>query len=183
MAHSSNPRYSNIARPYALAAFEVARDKHALEAWKSFLESAAAIADDKEVIRLLSNPEVASNKLFELFQGILAPLLDEERKNFLLLLAQNKRLVLMSEISTLFNAYYAYLEKISSVRVVTAVDIDDDFRQKLIQALTKRVQREVTLQCEIDPAIIGGAIIHIGDRVIDGSIRGKLTRLLQNLTG
>ena len=57
--------------------------------------------------------------------------------------------------------------------------LEEDFRQKLTQALTKRIQREVTLQCEIDPAILGGAIIHIGDRVIDGSIRGKLTRLLE----
>ena len=88
--------------------------------------------------------------------------------------------MVLPDIAELFSAYYAALEKTSTVRVVTAVDMPEDFRQKLTQALTKRVQREVTLQCEVDPSIIGGAIIHVGgDRVIDDSIRGKLTRLLE----
>jgi F-type H+-transporting ATPase subunit delta len=89
----------------------------------------------------------------------------------------------MPDILDTFNAYYAALEKICKVRVVTAVEAQEDFRQKLTQALTKRLQREVTLNCEVDPTILGGAVIHIGDRVIDGSIRGKLSRMLQNLTG
>jgi F-type H+-transporting ATPase subunit delta len=170
---------SSIARPYALAAFDYARDKQQLPAWKSFLESAATVAQDPSVARLVANPETASATLFDLFHGVLASLLDSERKNFLLLLAQNKRLIVLPDVVKSFNTYYAAYEKISTVRVVTAIKIDEDFRQKLAQALTKRVMREVTLACEVDPAILGGAIIHIGDRVIDGSIRGKLTRLLE----
>lgn len=174
---------SSIARPYALAAFEYARGKQQLATWKTFLESAADVARDARVAKLLANPEISSAKLLELFHGVLAPILDTERKNFLLLLSQNKRLMALPEISEAFNAHYNALEKSSQVRVVTAVEADDAFRQKLTQALTKRIQREVTLECEIDPSIIGGAVIHIGDRVIDGSIRGKLNRLLQTLTG
>ena len=85
--------------------------------------------------------------------------------------------------SRTFNAHLATLEKISQVRVITATETQEAFRQKLVQALSKRIQRDVTLQCEIDASLIGGAIIHIGDRVIDGSIRGKLSRLLESLTG
>lgn len=170
---------SNIGRPYALAAFEYARDKHDLAAWKAFLESASYVAKQSSVVKLLTNPQVAADKLFELFHDVLAPLIDPARKNFLSLLVQNKRLLALPEVADLFNIQYAAFEKISSVRIVTAIDMDDTFRQKISQALTKRVQREITLHCEVDPSILGGAIIHIGDRVIDGSIRGKLTRLLE----
>ena len=170
---------SSIARPYALAAFECASDKQQLPAWKAFLESAKEVALNPSVSKLLDNPEISSSKLFDLFHEVLATLLDSERKNFLLLLAQNKRFIVLPEIVALFNMYYAAYEKISTIRVITAVEVEESYRQKLAQALTKRVQREVTLNCEVDPAILGGAIIHIGDRVIDGSVRGKLTRLLE----
>lgn len=179
MADFSSPKYSSISRPYALASFEYAHEKQCLQAWKQFLEMASAIAQDSSVAPLLANPEIRSENLYDLFHGVLASRLDAEQTNFLLLLAQNKRFFVLPEISELFNAYYAALEKLSSVRVVTAIDIDESFRQKLAQALTKRIQHEVTLHCEIDPAILGGAIIHIGDKVIDGSVRGKLTRLLE----
>lgn len=180
MPNSSSHKFSNIARPYALAAFEYARDKKQLAIWKSFLESASYVAKQSSVIKLLANPEISSSKLFELFQDVLASELDAERKNFLLLLVQNKRLMILPEIADLYNAYYAALEKISKIRVITAIEVKEDFRQHLMNTLAKRIQREVTLHCEVDPSIIAGAIIHVGDdKVIDGSIRGKLTRLLE----
>jgi F-type H+-transporting ATPase subunit delta len=173
----------SIARPYALAAFEYAVDKQELPVWKNFLESASFLVQEPLVAGLLANPDLSSEKLFGFFHEFLAHLVNRERKNFLLLLTQNKRLNVLPDIADTFNAYYAAFKKISHVRVVTAVPAQEDFRQQLSQALTKRIQREVTLNCEIDPSIIGGAIVHIGDRVIDGSIRGKLTRLLNDLTG
>ncbi len=183
MANLSSPKYSNMARPYALAAFEYARDKQQLLPWKRFLETAALVANDAAVTELLANPQRPANMLFDLFNEVLATSMDAAQKNLLHLIAQNKRFVVLPEISALFNAYYAAYEKTSSVRLVTAVAISDDYKQKISTALAKRIQREISLNCEVDPAIVGGAIIHIGDNVIDGSIRGKLSRLLQNLTG
>lgn len=173
---------SSIARPYALAAFEYARDKKQLPAWKDFLSAASSLASQPAMVNLFSNPELSTTQLFDLFHEILATQLNDERKNFLLLLSQNKRFNVLTAISDLFNVYYAALEKISHVRLITAIEAQGTFRKKLAEVLTKRIQREVTLECEVDPSIIGGAIIHIGDRVIDGSIRGKLTRLLESLT-
>jgi len=171
---------SNIARPYALAAFSCAHEANQLDAWKDFLTMAAFIANDAAVVKLLANPEVSDNVLFKLFQDVMSKAdLSGEQKNFLHLLAQNARFVILPEIAAAFNACYAQLEKISDVRVVTAIEAKEDFRQKLTTALTKRIKRDVTLHCEIDPTILGGAIIYIGDSVIDGSIRGKLTRLLE----
>ena len=171
--------FSNIARPYALAAFDYAREHQQLAAWKVSLESAAIMAAHPVVAKSLSNPQVSVDELFQLFCDVLATQLDQERKNFLLLLSQNKCLMILPAVSEAFNAYYAALEKISHVRVVTAVAATDDFKQKLQQALAKRIQHEVTLHCEIEDSILGGAVVHIGDRVIDGSVRGKLNRLLE----
>lgn len=170
---------SSIARPYALAAFESGKNAQQLPQWKAFLESASYMVKQPAILRLLDNPQVQNEKLFELFQGVLSTQLDTERTNFLRLVTQNKRLNTLAEVADYFNGLCAAYEKMSKVRVVTAIDIQDDFRQKLTQALTKRVNRDVSLQCEVDPSILGGAIIHIGDRVIDGSVRGKLTRLLE----
>lgn len=183
MADLSSQKYINIARPYAIAAFYVARDSQSLMEWKSFLESAAQVVKNPSVSALLAHPEISAKKILDLFLEVLAPLLNTERKNFLALLTQNHRLVMLPQILELFTIYYRTLEKISKVRIVTAVDVEDAYRQKLIQALSKRIHHEVTLHCDVDPSILGGAVIHMGDRVIDGSIRGKLTRLLQNLTG
>lgn len=174
---------SSIARPYSLAAFECAREHGDLPGWKVFLEAASYLVKQSAVVSLLRNPEIPSAKVFDFFHEVLAVELNAERKNFLQLLAQYKRLNVFPEIAEGFNQYYAALEKISKVRVVTAVEVQDDFHTKLSQALTKRIKRDVSLQCEVDPSLIGGAVIHIGDRVIDGSIRGKLNRLLESLTG
>jgi F-type H+-transporting ATPase subunit delta len=174
---------SSIARPYALAAFEYARNKQALPEWKAFLENAAFLARQSAMIQLLANPELTFNQLFDLFHEILANTVSSvEQKNFLLLLAQYKRFNLLPDIASLFNMHYEALEKVSKVRVITAIPIQADFNKKLSQALSKRIQQDVKLECDVDPSIIGGAIIHIDDNVIDGSIRGKLTRLLESLT-
>ncbi|OGT43151.1 MAG: ATP synthase F1 subunit delta [Gammaproteobacteria bacterium RIFCSPHIGHO2_12_FULL_37_34] len=172
-----------IARPYALAAFEYARDKQQLSAWKAFLEAASYAAKQAPIEKWLVDPQVSSEKLLVLFNEVLASLLNNEQKNFLILLAQNKRLMILSDISTLFNAHIAALEKMSNVRLITAVAPQETFQQQLATTLGKRIQHKVTLHCEVDPTILGGAVIHMGDRVIDGSVRGKLTRLLQNLIG
>ena len=172
----------SIARPYALAAFEYAREKQQLPAWIAFLNSAAYIARQPNVAKLLADPMTPSELLLDVFQGTLATQLDAAQKNFLSLLSQRKRLVAIPDITDVFLAYYAALEKQSKVLVTTAVETKESFREQLAQALSKRMQLEVSLNCEVDPSIIGGAVIQIGDRVIDGSVRGKLNRLLDTLT-
>jgi F-type H+-transporting ATPase subunit delta len=170
---------SSIARPYALAAFEFARTNSQLAEWKAMLISAASMTRNKNVQRLLADPERTPNELFSLFDDVLGSMLNQEQKNFLRLTAQNRRLNALPEMVEAYSAHVAALEKICTARVITAIPATDGFQQKIAQALTIRTQRDVKLHCEVDPDILGGAIIHIGDRVIDGSVRGKLTRLLE----
>lgn len=171
---------TNIARPYALAAFDIARDKNQLSDWKAFLATAVSVAQTPTVVRVASNPEAQVNDMYELFRSVLQSTLNTERENFLHLLAVNRRLLALPEIADAFSAYCEQLEKISKVRVVTAITATAEFLNKLKAALTKRIKRDVTIDSEVDPSILGGAIIHMGDdSVIDGSIRGQLTRLLE----
>jgi F-type H+-transporting ATPase subunit delta len=169
---------SGIARPYAHGAFEYAHAKQQVAAWKLFLNMAGEIATQSAVIKLLANPAVSSEQAYSLFQDILANNMNVEQKNFLMLLTQHERLLVLPDIAALFNAYTAAMEKVSNVRIVSAFALEEVLKQKFMQAIQQRLQHEVTLQYEVDPAILGGAVIYIGDRVIDGSVRGKLTRLL-----
>jgi F-type H+-transporting ATPase subunit delta len=169
----------SLARPYASAAFETARDKQQLPAWKLFLETAAFTVKQPAVTKLLTNPEVSSTTLLTLFRDILDSFMDKERDNFLALLTQNKRLILLPDIATLFTTYCAAYEKINTVQVVSAIDMKDEQKQQFVQALTKRSDTQVKIQYSVDPRLIAGAVIYINGKVIDGSVRGKLTRLLE----
>lgn len=174
-------KLATIARPYALAAFEYALDKKELSDWEAFLNKAAAVMQTKEVQFLLQNPEVRQQEIGTLFCDILGSQLDDEKKNFILLLAEYRRLDVLPEIVELFTNYRAQFDKTISVQLISAIKLDAATEQKYIDALTKRLKRKVTLQTELDETLLGGALIRAGDMVIDGSVRGKLNRLLESL--
>lgn len=173
---------SSIARPYALAAFEYARTAEQLENWKVFLNTAADVAAAPAMQNVLDNPEIEIAKKTGLFKDVLKSMLDKERENFLSLLAQHNRFNVLPDIAEKFNHYLEALEEISKVRVVTAIKAQEDFNKKLAQVLSSHIKKEVTLENEVNEEILGGAVIHIGDRVIDGSLRGKLSRLRKSLS-
>lgn len=170
-------KLTTIARPYAAAAFEYALANNALPEWETLLQSAATITDNATVINLLNSPDATPKKLSDLYCGVLGKTLNAQQKNFIQLLAENERLAVMPAIAALFSQARAEHEKTLSVEVTSAATLSPAYQQKLVTALTKRLQRQVELQCSVDPALLGGVVIRAGDTVIDGSIRGKLTRL------
>jgi F-type H+-transporting ATPase subunit delta len=172
---------STIARPYMSAAFEFAAEKKDLAAWEKMLDVAAAVTENEDVARLLASPSVPVASTTGLYLEILDKYLDEPKKNFIRLLAENGRLQALPAIAALFKETRAEQEKVISVEVTSSARLPDAYQQKLINALTKRLQRKVELDCKTDPAILGGAVIRAGDLVIDGSVRGKLTRLFESL--
>jgi len=172
-------KMTTIARPYAVAAFEFARDKEALPAWESMLNAASLVTQDRAVQQLLTSPKVTSQQLANLYGDVLAKWLNSEMTNFIRLLADYDRLAVLPDIAGLFESYRAEQEKKLNIQVVSAVQLNDKYQQKLIDALTRRLQRQVMLECEIDPTLLGGAVITAGDIVIDGSVRGKLDRMVK----
>lgn len=174
-------RLTTLARPYAKAAFEYADGKKMLSAWEIMLQKAALISQNALVETLYTNPRITEEQWLSLFSDVLGSAADQEQRNFIHLLIQNRRLPLLPDIAFLFKTLREEKEKQSEVQVISAQALDKDYQQKLAARLTKRLKREVKLNAMVDPSLIGGVIIRAGDTVIDGSLRGKLNRLLDSL--
>jgi F-type H+-transporting ATPase subunit delta len=171
-----------IARPYARAAFEEAREQQRLAPWSQALEVAAAVVKDARVEALLGNPRVTAEELSQLVAGIAGPKLGEEGGNFVRTLADNHRLGYLPEISALFDHLKDEAEGVADVTVTSAATLDETQRQQITAALERRLKRKVRLHCEVDPGLIGGAVLRTGDLVIDGSLRTRLDRIAYELT-
>ncbi len=166
-----------LARPYAKAAFEVAREAKALDAWSRMLALAAAVARQPAAHAALTDPGRPRQQVAAMFNGLCGEELNSRVRNLVGLLAENRRLLLLPQISVLFDELKANQERSADVELVTAFPASASAAARLERALAARLQREIRLTASVDPALIGGAVIRAGDQVIDSSIRGKLTRL------
>ncbi|MFO7326599.1 MAG: F0F1 ATP synthase subunit delta [Pseudomonadota bacterium] len=170
-----------LARPYARAAFGLARDAGALPQWSAALGFAARVAADPVVAHLLHDPRLQRTDAVEL---LLPPdgAGGEAFRDFLALLADNRRLQLLPEIAGLYEELRADAERIVKAKVTAAKELSGDELESIRAALKRRFGREVEIEAAVDESLIGGAVIAAGDVVIDGSLRGKLSRLQNTLT-
>ncbi|RYG00189.1 MAG: F0F1 ATP synthase subunit delta [Caulobacteraceae bacterium] len=163
-----------LARPYARAAFSLARDAGALPAWSNALAFAAQVAADPRVAALLGHPKLAQADT----AALLAPEgVSDTFGNFLGLLFENRRLSLLPEIAGLYDELRFEAERVVKARVTSATALPATELETIKAALKQRFGRDVELEAAVDDSLIGGAIIDAGDVVIDGSIKGKLGRL------
>ncbi len=174
---------ATIARPYAKAAFEAARDAKSFAQWSKGLHLAAEIVADPRAAALVKNPELTAPDVADFVIGIAGAPLDQEMQNFVRVLAENHRLLLLPEIVAHFEALRAQVENTVEVEVISAIELDAAQAEKLRQALHIRLKREVHMHNSVDAGLIGGAVIRAGDLVIDGSVKGRLERLRTELTG
>jgi F-type H+-transporting ATPase subunit delta len=171
-----------IARPYARAAFEQARDDQRLGPWSQALQVAAEVVSDERVRPLLGNPHVTPAELAQLVIGIAAGQLGAHGENFVRTLALNRRLGYLPEIAARFDTLKDEAEGVADVTLTSAAALDEAQRRRVAAALEERLHRKVRLHCAIDPALIGGALLRSGDLVIDGSLRTRLERIAYELT-
>lgn len=171
-----------IARPYARAAFEEARERQRLAPWSEALQIAAEVVKDARVATLLGNPRVTPEELAQLVIGIAGPKFGEAGANFVRTLAANHRLGYLPEICALFANLKDDAEGVADVTVTSAAALDEARRQQIAAALERRLKRKVRLHCAVDPTLIGGAVLRAGDLVIDGSLRTRLDRIAYELT-
>ena len=169
-----------LARPYARAAFSIARDAGGFAGWSDALGFAARIAADPRVAALLGNPDLGRAEAVALLSPDGA---GELFGNFLALLADNHRLALLPEIAGLYEDLRAEAERVVKARVTSAAELPAGELEAIRAALARRFGREVQIETAIDASLIGGAVIDAGDVVIDGSLRGKLARLQTALAG
>lgn len=174
---------TTIARPYARAAFELAgKDgSEGYARWSQTLSAAAAIARADTMRTVLASPDYDEPFKAGLFLDLLGERLDPGGRNFIKLLAENRRLDALPEIAEVFEELRADAERTVEAEVLSAFEIDDEQRRKIKDALSRRLEREVELDVKVDPSLIAGAVIRAGDLVIDGSAQGKLSQLAQQL--
>ncbi len=170
-----------LARPYAKAAFEVARESGALGEWSRVLGVAAAVAGQPVVHSALTDPGRSWRQVAAVFHGLCEGELNGQARNLVSLLAENKRLPLLPQISILFDELKADQERSVDVEFITAFPASEGAANDLERALKARLQRDIRLSASVDPTLIGGAVIRAGDQVIDSSIRGKLAKMAQNM--
>ena len=170
---------STLARPYATAAFAYALDKNQLTQWHEQLATAAAVAANEGMSAVLTNPSLTAAQQAASLSEVCGDELSEEVRSFIAILASNKRLALLPEIYAQFAQLKANREKTVDVEVVSAFDLGDGVRDRLAEALGKKLERQVKVQTKTDSNLLGGVLIRAGDLVIDGSVRGKLDKLAE----
>lgn len=171
-----------VARPYALAAFDEAHKNNDLKGWSDVLQTAAGTVENAQVRTLVTSPRVQKQKLQDLFLALCGgDKLSKQAGNFIKVLVESQRLILLPEIAAMFEVMRAEAEKSVDVVVTSAFDLNDAQKQKITAAMKKRLGREIRLACETNPKLLGGIVIRAGDKVIDGSARTHLTELANAL--
>lgn len=171
---------STLARPYAKAAFEYALEAGDLQGWSDSLGTASSVAKQSTVDQLLSSPSSTSAEQAAALMGICGESLNSAGKNFICILSENRRLKLLPQIAHQFEIMKANQERAIEVDVASAQPLDEEQQEKLTEALSKKLERKVNMQVSLDKSLLGGAVIRAGDTVIDGSIRGRLTKLAES---
>lgn len=172
---------TTVARPYADAAFEIAREGHALPRWSEMLKFAEAIATDAQMANVLASPKLGADAMASLFLSIAGDRFSEEMRSFIRVLIEADRIELLPEIRALFESLRNEAEGVAKATIETALPLSDAQLAELTGALAKRFGKRIEASTSINPALIGGARIAVGDTVIDGSVRGKLEQMKQAL--
>ena len=172
---------ATLARPYASAAFDLAKAADRLPQWSRMLGVLAAATKTNEVQALIRVPSLDSEVKAHQLADLLRDQLDDRGRRFVQVLAANNRLELLPEIAVQFDERKAEAERVLEVEVVAAVELTPEQEEAYTQALQRRFDQQVQVVVTVDPKLVGGALVRAGDTVIDASVRGRLSRLVAAL--
>lgn len=170
---------STLARPYAEAVFRLAREKNALGEWSGRLATLAAIVSDAQMQAMIADPNTSASRAAELIASIADT--GEAGKSLLTVLAGNDRLTLLPEIAAQYEVLKAEAEGVLEATIVSALEMSEAQKADMMAALKARFGRDVQATVAVDASLIGGAVITVGDQVIDGSVKGRLQKMSATL--
>ena len=168
---------ATIARPYAEAAFELARDEQALPAWSQMLRFAATIIADERVAAALDNPRLDAAAKESLLLSIGGDRFDAQARNFIHVLVEGERVTLLPQIAAMFDTLKNEAEATARATIESAFALTDAQLAELQGALEKRFGKKMETTVIVNPDLIGGARVTVGDAVLDGSVQAKLAAM------
>lgn len=172
---------TTIARPYAEAAFRIARDANALPVWSEMLRFLTEVAADRQVAAALDNPKLTAADKASLLLSIGGERLDATGRNFVRVLVDADRVAVLPQIRALFETLKNDADGVALARIDSAFPLTDGELAELKAALEKRFGRKIEATVNVDPALVGGARISVGDAVIDGTIQAQLAAMATRL--
>lgn len=172
---------ATVARPYAEALFRVAQAGN-LAQWSDLVSELAQIGSHPEVLAYARNPKVSDSDVAAVITGLLKTPLNAEANNFLSMLVQNGRIELLPEIGTQFHALKNGVEGAADADITSAFDLDAAQTAGLVATLEKKFGRKLNPSVTVDPSLIGGVRVVVGDEVLDTSVRARLEQMRVALT-
>jgi len=172
---------ATLARPYAEAVFRLADAGRTLVAWSGTLRTLAQVAAHPDMQECMSKFNLTPIRLQDLFLSLCSGDLSAEANNFIQLLIEYDRLMLLPEIFAQFETLKNEREGVVDARITTAFALEGAQLAGLVADLEKRFKRKINAQVSIDRDLIGGVRVVVGDEVIDGSVRGKLDAMAAGL--
>ena len=173
---------STVARPYARAAFSFALDQDGgLAHWSRMLQLLSAAVNESIVQAALDDPLLTMDDKTSFLFDLMGDDLSDQGRNFIGVLAEYDRLALIATVAEQFEVLKANHEKTLDVSVTSAYEVSEDDQQRLSDALSGKLLRDINVETDVDQSLIGGVLIRAEDTVIDDTVRGRLTRLAQAL--
>lgn len=175
--------HTTTARPYAKAVFEAAREDGRFDEWSGRLGFWSSLVENPEMSRRLEAPGLTHQDRASMIESVIGDEIDEESRNLIRLLAENDRLAAIPDIHAIYEELRSDEEGEIEASVTSAFELTDDQRERIAEALGKRLNRKVRIVSSIDKELIGGAVVRAGDLVIDGSLRGRVERMNRSVAG
>ncbi|HZH55788.1 F0F1 ATP synthase subunit delta [Yanghanlia caeni] len=173
---------STIARPYAEAVFASARDdQEALASWSTLLSELAQLVSIDEVREALTDPRLNAAKRIELFTGLVKSPLSAAARNFIELLIDNDRILVLPQVSEQFELLKNELEGTALAQITSAFPLSDEQVQQLVAGLEKKFGLKLKPVVTVDSELIGGVRVVVGDQVLDTSVQAQLARMRDTL--
>ncbi|MEI8362689.1 MAG: F0F1 ATP synthase subunit delta [Betaproteobacteria bacterium] len=173
---------STIARPYAVAAFNLGKEQNALAKWSEMLGFAAAVANDAQMQAFIQDPKVVSSELQDTFLKVCSDKLNEHGQNLIKVLVEYNRMAILPAITSAFEALKAQDEGVLDAQIMAAAKPSAAEVKDLVKRLEIKFGKKIEAKVSVDSELIGGIKIIVGDTVIDASVKGQLQSLAYTLS-
>lgn len=173
---------ATVARPYAEAAYRLAKEGNSLQAWSDTLNLLASVYQDPQMQAAIANPKVTSADIEKLLVAICGERIDDIARNLIRLLMHNRRLPVLVEIRDLFEQLKLEDEGKLDAKISSAFPMEDAQRDQVVKLLSSRFKRKINATVTVNPDLIGGIKVEVGDKVWDASVRGRLQTMAATLT-